>query len=353
MVKNIEYDNTIDVKDVENDEEENNNISDNEVISFPANYSLPEISRKLEEGTFYRPTFQRNFIWDVSRRSKFIESLFFSYPVPPIFLYKKPKVEKYMIIDGLQRVNAIYSFFKNEFSLKNVSTEIENCTFEELTEEYKKIFEDKQLNCIIIRQLVPNKEEVLYNIFERLNTGGQNLNNMEVRRAIYYGKLIKSLEEINEDENWGRILGRKHIHERFLDVELILRILAFSEKWDNKTESVSDYTKTIKPFLNQYTSENKDNDIVCFKEKFLKITKQIIEDLGDKPFNLYSKPNYVLLDSIMTALLIQKNTVVDLKNKKEKLIKDVDFKEIYEAKQGSLSSKNVNNRIKIALEFLK
>lgn len=353
MLKKEEYYTEVEEIEKEEDNTEYDDISNNEIVSFNASYSLPEFSKKLKEKVFYKPKFQRNSIWDNRRKSRFIESLIFAYPVPPVFLYKNPKEEQYIIVDGFQRIDTINSFLNNDFALKQVSNSIKDCFFNDLSIEYRRILENRQLSCVIIRQVIPDKQEILYNIFERLNTGGQNLNNMEIRRAIYYGKLMQELEKINEDVNWRKILGKQEIHERFLDVELILRVLAFSEKWNNAENFVCGYTNSIKPFLNLYTIENRNKNIDAFKEKFLNITEQIINELGEKPFTPFKKVNYVLLDSIMTALIIRKNKVIDLKTKKRELENDNTFKEIYEAKQGTLSPKNVNNRIKIALDYLK
>ena len=353
MLKKDEYSIELENIEAENDHMDSTDISNNEIVSFNASYSLPEFSNKLEEKIFYKPEFQRNSIWDNRRKSRFIESLIFAYPIPPVFLYKNPDKEQYLIIDGFQRIDTISSFLNNKFCLKNVSSSINDCNFDKLSTEYKRILKNRQLSCVIIRQVIPDKKEILYSIFERLNTGGQNLNNMEIRRAIYYGNLIKDLECLNKNINWRKILGKKDIHDRFLDIELILRLLAFSESWNDSNKCVVGYTNSIKPFLNSYTAENKDKKIDAFKRKFVEVTKQIIDELGTKPFTLYKKANYVLLDSIMSALIIREYPISDLKNKKLELEKDKNFKEIYEAKQGTLSPKNVNNRIKIALDYLK
>ncbi len=334
-------------------EDEDANIEKNDILSYNASYSLPEFSKKYEDKMFFRPDFQRNYIWDNKRKSKFIESLLFDYPVPPVFLYKLPKEERYMIIDGFQRISTINSFLNNKFVLKGVSTLVNKLSYETLKQEDKNILSNKQLNAVIIRQLKPNKKEILYNLFGRLNTGGQNLNNMEVRRAINYGPLMKMLEYLNENKNWRLILGKSKIDDRFLDMELLLRLLAFSEKWNDENKNIDGYTSTIKPFLNDYTEEKKNCINKNFEHKFVEVSEQIIEELGENPFKLYKKPNYVLLDSIFSALLIRKGKIENLKEKVYNLKQNHDFKLIYEAKQGTLSPKNVNARLKIALEYIK
>lgn len=326
-------------------------IARNEIFSFSASFSLAEYSKKLDNKVFYNPEFQRRYIWDEKRKSRFIESLLYDFPIPQIFLYKEPRAEKYMIIDGYQRISTINAFFHNNFVLTSVNDNLLGKKFDDLSNNDQEMLRNKQLTATIVRQIQPKNESILYSLFDRLNTGGQNLNNMEVRRAISFGPLIKNLEKINEDPNWRLIWGKKEIHERFLDVELILRVLAFSQSWDRQSEKLIDY-KNLKGFLNTYCLRNRNEEQKEFFHLFPKITKSIIEQLGETPFTLYQRPNYVLLDSVITALLIKGQICHDLKKKFELLKNDDEFKTIYEAKQGTMSAKSINTRIKLALDYL-
>ena len=174
---------------------------------------------------------------------------------------------------------------------------------------------------------------------------------MEVRRAINFGPLIQSLERLNLDSNWRLIWDKPEPHHRFLDVELILRVLAFSDLWDNNEKKLPNYTN-LKGFLNHYCMKYRNDEKKDFQNIFIHTTQSIIEQLGVNPFTLYSRPNYVLLDSIMTALVIKKTPCINLAERVIALKENSTFKEIYEAKQGTMSAKNVNTRIKLALDYL-
>lgn len=326
-------------------------IARNEIFSFSASFSLAEYSKKLDNHVFYNPEFQRRYIWDEKRKSRFIESLLYDFPIPQIFLYKEPTAEKYMIIDGYQRISTINTFFNNKFTLSSVTEKLLGKKFEDLTENDQEMLRNKQLTATIVRQIQPKNESILYSLFDRLNTGGQNLNNMEVRRAVSFGPLIKALEKSNEDSNWRLIWGKKEVHERFLDVELILRVLAFSQTWDKQLEKLTDY-QNLKGFLNSYCFKHRNEEQTAFFQLFAQITQNIITQLGENPFTLYQRPNYVLLDSVLTALLIKKQACTNLKEKFQKLKNDAEFKSIYEAKQGTMSAKSINTRIKLALDYL-
>lgn len=350
-IKSQEVEEDIEISKVEANDEEKDVLT-SEIINMPASFTLPEFSNKLNKGIFYKPNFQRNKVWNAKGQSRFIESLLFDYPVPQVFLYKEQKKEAYLIVDGYQRISTIHAFLNNEFKLQDVCDEYNHKKFDELPEEAQERLRNRQLSACIIRQINPNDIQTLYHIFERLNTGGQNLNNMEVRRAVSYGTLVEELEKLNTDENWRRVLGKKEVDKRFTDLELLLRLVAFYEKWDDSVAEMRDYG-SMKPFLNRYLSENRDNSKKDFSSRFTKATKFVIDNLGDKPFTLYTRYNYVILDSVMTAIIARDSEIENLKEKFEQLKDNVEYKAIYEAKQGTISLKSVNDRVRIAMSVLK
>lgn len=332
--------------------EEEKDVLTSEIINSPASFTLPEYSNKLNKGIFYKPNFQRNKVWNPKGQSRFIESLLFDYPVPQVFLYKEQKKEAYLIVDGYQRISTIHAFLNNEFKLQDVCDEYNKKDFKNLPEDAQERLRNRQLNACIIRQINPDDIQTLYHIFERLNTGGQNLNNMEVRRAVNYGTLIQELEKLNTDENWRKILGKKDVDKRFTDLELILRLCAFYEKWDAEKAEMQNY-KSMKSFLNEYLHHQQHEKKEEFCKRFKKAAKFIIDELGDKPFTLYTRYNYVLLDSVMTAVIKTDSEIEEFKDKFALLKDNQEYKEIYEAKQGTISIKSVNDRIRIATSILK
>jgi len=335
---------------VEHPEEETDNNEPLEVLNLPASFTLAEYTSKLDKGIFYRPEFQRNRVWTDKNKSRFIESLLFGYPITQVLLYKNPEKESYLIVDGYQRITTIYDFMKNNLKLSGITDEYNGKIFDNLSEDVREKFSNIQIQALIIRQIKKNPY-TLYSIFERINTGGQNLNNMEVRRAVNYGPFMKALEELNADENWRKILGIDGINNRFLDVELLLRLVAFYYSWDSENSEMRNY-KSMKGFLNKYAEDNSQGNIDEFNILFKNAAKLIVEELGEKPFTLYTRYNYVLLDSVITAVLLSGANISNLKGKFEMLKLDDEFKKIYEAKQGTISLKAVNDRIAIATRII-
>ena len=64
------------------------------------------------DGTFVvNRKYQRKLVWTFEEKQKFINSILLNYPVPLILL-AATEDGKYEIIDGMQRLNAIFSFIK-------------------------------------------------------------------------------------------------------------------------------------------------------------------------------------------------------------------------------------------------
>lgn len=109
----IWYDN--DVEDI--NREEDNSIKEYDITSTPNDYNIVTLFNLIDNGIIKMPPFQRNYVWDKKRASKFIESLILGLPIPQVFLYERGK-DNFFVIDGQQRIMSIYFFMKEKFPTK-------------------------------------------------------------------------------------------------------------------------------------------------------------------------------------------------------------------------------------------
>lgn len=66
----------------------------------------PRLKNKID----YKPYYQRNYVWDYSKATYFIESILLGTEIPPlIFFDKSSEIE---IIDGRQRFETILRFME-------------------------------------------------------------------------------------------------------------------------------------------------------------------------------------------------------------------------------------------------
>jgi uncharacterized protein with ParB-like and HNH nuclease domain len=84
-------------------------IIEYDISAAPNDFNILTIYSFLESGAVRIPGFQRNFVWDIGRSSKLIESLILGLPVPQVFLYEVER-NKFLVIDGQQRLMSIYYF---------------------------------------------------------------------------------------------------------------------------------------------------------------------------------------------------------------------------------------------------
>jgi uncharacterized protein with ParB-like and HNH nuclease domain len=107
--------------DYVNDEDEFE-IDEYDLTSSPNDFNVLTIQSFIESGSVKIPGFQRNYVWDIKRASKLIESLLLGLPVPQIFLYEESR-NKFLVIDGQQRLMSIYYFIKQRFPRKEKRVE--------------------------------------------------------------------------------------------------------------------------------------------------------------------------------------------------------------------------------------
>ena len=306
-----------------------------EISFYPADITLEGYKTRFDKDQLKIPRFQRNYIWDQVRASKLIESFLLGLPVPGVFLYKEKGTNKLLVVDGLQRIMTAVKFFKEKFDdnrifkLKNISEPWNGKSFSELPESAQIQLQDTVLRATIIQQIDPKDDSSIYHIFERLNTGGVQLNAMEVRKCVYESRAFELLEELNKLDSWRKIIGKSKPDPRMKDAELILRCLAMAE-------NVEGYEKPMKSFLNDYMSRKKrlneeetDSYIEQTRNLFGRACEIILAQLGEKPFHLRGRLNYAVMDTVYATVLRNIDSdFTGLDNRYKELVSDETFIEL-------------------------
>lgn len=227
------------------------------------------------------PDFQRkDDLWDAGKQSRLIESLLIKFPLPA-FYFDGTDNNKWLVVDGLQRLSAIRNFIINK-SLKLTSLEflkkLEGHGFDDLPRNLQRQIEETQLTAYIINPGTP--EEVKFNIFRRVNTGGLTMEAQEIRHAMNQGIPAKFVAELASLTEFQEATGKINPN-RMLDREFITRFLAF------RIRPVSDYKPDLDTYMNQKMGELKllsDDDRVEIKNSFASSMKLAREIFGDKAF---------------------------------------------------------------------
>ncbi len=282
----------------------------------PADPTLEILANKVENRDIIIPFYQRKYVWKIEQASRLIESFLMGLPVPQVFLYVNEE-DQLEIIDGQQRVMSVKYFFEGYFGepdekgrrqvfrLKGLSerSEYNGKTFQELPDRDKRRLRNTSLRAIHIKQLKPSlRNDSVFHIFERLNTGGTRLKPQEIRNAVYRGKIVDSLRELNLNKDWRSILGMPHPDKNQKDVELLLRLFALFQQWQA-------YEKPMLKYLNDQMEINRAFDSVRSTEfvKAFQRAAHSVNEVLDRPFRPRGVINAAMLEAVMIALMEHPN----------------------------------------------
>ena len=196
--------------------------------------SLASIANMVESGAIdVQPIFQRRERWDVRKQSALIESFLLNIPVPPVYLAEE-EFGKYTVIDGQQRITAISSYIDNKFPLAGLGrfVELTGLRFGQLPLELKNSLTVRPyMRAItILRQSEPTTK---YEVFHRLNSGGQPLNAQEIRNVLFRGPLNDLIVGLSGEQALRRQLkirdNRSPAYRAMVDVEYVLRFLTLHD----------------------------------------------------------------------------------------------------------------------------
>jgi hypothetical protein len=203
-----------------------------------ADLSLETIAQMVDADAIdIAPTYQRRERWSRKRQSELIESFLLNIPIPPVYLSEED-YGTYSVIDGKQRITAIHDFMRNEFRLQQLEdfTALNGKLCRELPPELQNALSVRPyLRAITL--LKQSDPELKYEVFTRLNTGGEPLNAQEIRNVAFRGSLNDLVYKLADNEFLRaqlKIHGRtSQTFRAMADAEWVLRFLTLSEEWEN------------------------------------------------------------------------------------------------------------------------
>ena len=195
------------------------------IISKPD--TLHNIIERLRLGEIDMNTdFQRHAdLWTNPKMSRLIESILIRFPLPA-FYFDASNDDKWLIVDGLQRLSAIKKFVVDKkLALRGLEylTDFDGMKYDDLHRTYSRRIDECPITLFLIQPGTP--EAVKYSIFRRINTGGLVLTDQEIRNAMAKPAIREYLEELASYEYLKKTIGDQS--RRMVDQELVLRYLAF------------------------------------------------------------------------------------------------------------------------------
>lgn len=372
-------------------EESDGYIDEYDLTATPNDFNVMTINSFIESGAIQIPGFQRNYVWDIKKASKLIESLLLGLPVPQLFLYESAR-NKFLVIDGQQRMMSIYYFIKKRFPKKEKRAEIrkifaendkipeeildndeyfqpfklslakvsdeKKSKFHGLTyamlADYRAQLDLRPIRNIVVKQNSPKDDDSsIYEIFNRLNSGGVNLKPQEIRGCLYHSPFYSMLDKVNYNPIWRKCLRMSNLDLHMKDVELLLRCFAMAHEY-------RDYKPSLANFLNKFSKKAKHFDakkIEFLEEVFCHFLEKV-EGLNLERFvsDKSRRFNIFLFESIFAALAHReistgKNIEYEISDAVvDQILGDQEFQEACLA--GTTNTSNVFKRFDIAEKYL-
>ncbi len=297
------------------------------IRSYPSDPELETLHARWNRGDIVIPRFQRGFVWKPTQASRLIESFLIGLPVPGIFVFVEGGgSQKQLVIDGQQRLRSVFGFFDGHlpdgkvFRLIGVDERWEGKRYVDLEPSEKTTLLTSVLRVVNIEHLRAEQDDYsVYQIFERLNTGGMLLTPQEIRNSSYHGPFNDMLVEMNKEQAWRDIFGTPQSDARMRDVELIVRFLALYERSDS-------YIKPMKKFISDYMAiHQREPNTEDYRRIFRESTRQVVDSLGEKPFHIRRGLNVAVFDSVMVAFAKSSSIPPDIQERYEILKQNQKF----------------------------
>jgi len=327
-------------------------------------FSVFEYIRKVKDGKIVmNPDFQRNEVWTLEQKSQLIESTMLEIPIPAFYM-KKDAQGRLVVVDGLQRTLALRGFLNDDFRLSglNALDKVNGYTCSEMRKDEKLSnlitrVEDRQLLFYVISKDTPMS--IVYDIFNRINTGGTKLERQEIRNCIFIGHSTRLLKELSGEDAFKKAIDDGISPKRMKDREAALRCIAFT---------VLDYKKTYVRSMDDYLERamrkiNKASliEVEDIKKSFLKTMEETWRVFGLTNFRIPSdytrgRINIAVMETIYYVFYkkaelgqaIDKNL---MQQSFQTLLKDSKYLDAVRNSTGSLSK--VMTRFELARQIFK
>ena len=237
-------------------------------------YSVEILANKMRDEEYVVPAYQREFTWEASRQSKFIESLLMGLPIPFIFFWEMPD-GKLEIVDGSQRLRTIQEFILGDLRLGTLDqlTLMSGLRFTDLPDSRQRKIKNRSIRGIVLNEHAD--EAARLDMFERINTGSKIANTAEVRRGALAGPFLDLVIELGKDPKFIKLspMAKKLVDERGRE-ELVSRFFAYGDGLVNYHDRPADFIFEYSKSMNERF--NRDPDLADeYRERFHRTMKFI------------------------------------------------------------------------------
>lgn len=247
------------------------------------------------------PEYQRKFVWEDTRQSEFVESVFLGIPIPSVFMATN-KDSTWEVVDGVQRLSTLVHFAGSteqrgialgpidSLVLKGLEklTAFNGNRFQDLPRSIQLAFMTRPIRVTVLND--KSDMGVRFDLFERLNSGGVKLQEQEIRNCVYRGTFNDKLKVLAADAYFRQVIKLSPADKtNGTPEEFVLRFFAFLDNYENFDHSVREFLNSYMDKANQVLPASVVGNIFSQTFRFLakELPKGIVRNTNITPVNLY------------------------------------------------------------------
>lgn len=302
-------------------------VAQNSLVIQQSDFSLAAIFDMVSRKSIdISPHYQRRDRWDTEKQSALIESFLLNVPVPPVYL-SEDDYGLYSVIDGKQRITAICDFLSGNLKLKGLKKfpELDSMRFVDLPQQLQ--------NALTVRPYIrvttllkQSDDQLKYEVFLRLNTGGDKLKAQEIRNVAYSGSLNELLFELADQPFLRAKLkiynDKSPAYRSMEDLEHVLRFFTVRAGWENMRRPLGEE-------MDIFMMENRDADKKLFRDSFVKSLNACENIWGEHSFHKPTEDGWreqlisPLYDAQMVAIsMLNENEIEILSRSKFRVVSE-------------------------------
>lgn len=216
---------------------------------YLSEFTIEFLADKMRDGEFVVPAYQREFTWEESRKSRFIESVLMGLPIPFLFFWEMPD-GRLEIVDGSQRLRTLQEWIHGGFKLGQLDElpSVSGFRFADLPTSRQRKIKNRSIRGIVLNEQADDQSR--FDMFERINTGSKAANKAEVRRGALGGPFVDLVIALAGDKKFAKLapVPEKAEAERERE-ELITRFFAYGDGLegykDRPAKFLYDYTRKM------------------------------------------------------------------------------------------------------------
>lgn len=339
---------------------ENYQSSKSEKVYFDSElrfYSMNEIRNMVGKVSKMNiPDSMSGDIWDLDKRSKFIESLLAGLPLTSITVNRR-RDGKLEVLDGGQRINAVLDYLNGKYSLRNMNMMdlYEDCRYEELPSMAKSRLMYAELPFNVITSSMDEKMKA--ELYNRLNIGIHQISERNRHLLQYRGRMTDLMDELLKDKHFKALTkGNRQSGSDLTKEDIALRLIVdcaiLQETGSFVTYFNESYSKQLSSIAKMVNEEVTEEYVKAMSARIKKALKDIDESLGkDITQRIEEKFSLPLLEILYIAFLFDRKVL------SKEVLRDIIYKYIDDnaykiSRSGNDSVVKYRERLMFAMDLI-